>query len=180
MLARIQNNALQADKDDKALTVAEVFRSLTDGIWNLDPVADKDSKRVTYESSITRRNLQREYLKDLTGLVLQQSDARPADARSLARMHLRDIGKPHREVAERSPRPAIDDTTRAPFEESQEPHRQRADGVDASQLNRDSPQRTCRERRERQDYMNSLSFSALSAFSAVRSFLWTTSPHTFP
>ena len=33
VLARIQNNALKADKDDKPLTVAEVFRSLTDGIW---------------------------------------------------------------------------------------------------------------------------------------------------
>ena len=34
VLARIQNNALKADKDDKPLTVAEVFRGLTDGVWS--------------------------------------------------------------------------------------------------------------------------------------------------
>ena len=34
VLARIQDDALQADKDDHPLTLAELFRGLTDGIWN--------------------------------------------------------------------------------------------------------------------------------------------------
>ena len=117
VLARIQNNALQADKDDKALTVAEVFRSLTEGIWDLGTTADKDGKH-TYESSITRRNLQREYLKDLTSLVLHTNGA-PADARSLARMHLRDIGKRIAKLLTDGAA-GLDDTTRAHLEESQE------------------------------------------------------------
>ena len=34
VLSRIQNNALKADKGEKPLTIAEVFRCLTDGIWS--------------------------------------------------------------------------------------------------------------------------------------------------
>src|SRR5262249_2338282 len=36
VLARIQNNALKTEKEEP-LTVAEVFRSLTDGIWTDEP-----------------------------------------------------------------------------------------------------------------------------------------------
>src|SRR6185437_15416508 len=34
VLSRIQNNALKTDKDEKPLTIAEVFRAITDGVWN--------------------------------------------------------------------------------------------------------------------------------------------------
>ncbi len=118
VLSRIQNNALKADKDDKPLTVAEGFRSLTDGIWSAEmPGEDKDGKRH-HESSITRRNLQREYVKDLTQLVLN-SRGGPADARSLARMHLRDIGKRIDKVLT-DKEGAVDDTNRAHLEECHE------------------------------------------------------------
>ncbi len=117
VLARIQNNALQADKDDKPLTVAEIFRCLTDGIWNLDLPEAKDGKH-TLESSITRRNLQREYLKDLVKMVVHANGA-PPDARSLARMHLRDVG--HRiDKVLTDKQYVVDDTTRAHLEECQE------------------------------------------------------------
>jgi hypothetical protein len=117
VLSRIQNNALKADKDDKPLTVAEVFRSLTDGIWPADSmVEDKDGKH--YDTSITRRNLQRQYVKDLTQLTLQSRGA-PADARSLARMHLRDIAKRIDKVLNDKDA-AVDDTNRAHLEECHE------------------------------------------------------------
>jgi len=118
VLSRVQNNSLKADKDDNPLTVAEIFRSLTDGIWN-DPAGEKDGKK-TLASSIARRNLQREYVKDLSGIVLgSRRRSVPPDARSLARMHLRDIGKRvDKLLADKDM--ALDDTTRAHLEECQE------------------------------------------------------------
>jgi hypothetical protein len=122
VLRRIQNNALGADADgkEKPLTLAEVFRSLTDGIWDR-PVNGKGGKRQL-ASSIVRRNLQRTYVKDLSGLVLG-SEAwyrkPPADARSLARLHLREIdGKITRVLADRGVQ--VDDATRAHLEECHE------------------------------------------------------------
>ncbi len=79
-----------------------------------------------------RRNLQREHLKNLFTLVLgerQQSgffgiafffgnrDAVPPDARSLARMHLRDIRK---RIETSLNAKHVDDTTRAHLEECRE------------------------------------------------------------
>lgn len=91
-LARIQNNALKADKGDKPLQIAEVFRSLTDAVWSdLGAAPAKDAKKEE-ASSVIRRNLQREYLRELMTLVLGRRAA-PADARSLARLHLREIAQ---------------------------------------------------------------------------------------
>ncbi|SRR5579883_524702 len=134
VLSRIQNNAMKADKDEKPLTIAEVFRSVTDGIWsdgvNKDPKVGKDC----VSSTVIRRNLQREHLKNLFTLVLgnrQQNeffgmliffgsrDSVPPDARSLARMHLRDIRKRIEHTLE-SKQTVVDDTTRAHLEECRE------------------------------------------------------------
>jgi hypothetical protein len=119
VLSRVQNNALKADKDDNPLTVAEIFRSLTDGIWNDSP-GEKDGKK-TMASSIARRNLQREYIKDLSGIVLGERGrgTMPPDARSLARMHLRDLGKRVDKLLTDKDM-SMDDTTRAHLEECQE------------------------------------------------------------
>ena len=117
MLARLQNNALKADKDDKPLTLAEVFRSLTDGIWN-DAAADGKDGAKTLQSSVVRRNLQREHLKDLTTLVVGPSAA-PADARSLARAHLKEIGGHIEKDADRQGAD-VDETTRAHLDECRE------------------------------------------------------------
>ncbi len=67
VLRRIQGNALKADKDAKPVTIAEVFRGVTDGIWSDLPNGDA---KKDMRSSIVRRNLQREHLKKLAGLVL--------------------------------------------------------------------------------------------------------------
>jgi len=126
VLARIQNNALKADKGEEPLLVADVFRALTDSVWS-DLPAKPDAKPGT--SSVIRRNLQREHLKDLTTLVLGKRPSggfvisigsgsgrmAPPDARSLARMHLRDIQK--RVVRVLDNEKSLDDTTRAHLEE---------------------------------------------------------------
>lgn len=137
VLSRIQNNAEKADKEEKPLTIAEVFRGVTDGIWNDGVAADKDNKegKNRISSSVIRRNLQREHLKNLFTLVLgqrQQNNSSlefvflfgnrssvPPDARSLARMHLRDIRKRIEDTLENK-QVVVDDTTRAHLEESRE------------------------------------------------------------
>ncbi len=117
VLARLQDDALQADKDDRPLTVAELFRGLTDGIWTDAVVDGKDGKK-TLASSVVRRNLQREHLKDLTQLVVGSSSA-PADARSLARAHLKEIGVLiEKELGDKAL--TVDETTRAHLDECRE------------------------------------------------------------
>jgi hypothetical protein len=74
---------------------------VTDAVWSDMPREGKPGA-----SSVIRRNLQREHLKELTNLVLGKkpgggfafflggsSRPAPADARSLARLHLRDLQK---------------------------------------------------------------------------------------
>jgi hypothetical protein len=119
VLARIQNNALRHDSDPKVkpLQMAEVLRCLTDSIWR-DPVAVQEGKK-SVELSIIRRNLQREHVKSLTQLVLGSAGRVPPDARSLARLHLKDVEKRiDRLTKDRAL--AIDDTSRAHLEETRE------------------------------------------------------------
>jgi Met-zincin/Domain of unknown function (DUF5117)/Domain of unknown function (DUF5118) len=133
-LARIENQQLQANPNTDPLRIDEVFRSLTDGIWSdLDKLpAGKDDK---FALSTIRRNLQREYLRRLGGMVLGNngstygdsisyvvfirggSSAMPADARALARLHLKEIASRINKVLETTTL-KIDDTSRAHLEES--------------------------------------------------------------
>jgi hypothetical protein len=131
VLRRIQTNSLKVEKDAQAFQVAEVFRGLTDCVWcDLPNGGPREEKK----SSIIRRNLQREYLARLTSMVLGPKrdnsryyvfffgggdDTVPPDARSLARMHLSDIGK--RITAALGDRQnAVDETTQAHLEECRE------------------------------------------------------------
>jgi hypothetical protein len=133
VLRRIQANALKSDKEAKPVTVAEVFRIVSDGVWSDLPNGDAKKE---LRSSIIRRNLQREHLKKLTTLVLGDragggfrygyvtlleggSSAVPPDARSLARYHLRDLGK-RIDVALIAKGPETDETTIAHLEECKE------------------------------------------------------------
>jgi hypothetical protein len=134
LLRRIQSNALKAGQDEQPLKVAEVFRGVTDGIWCDLPNGDlaKNSKG-TAGSSIIRRNLQREHVQELSNLVLGQKmggrsfviifgsggATPPPDARSLARLHLREIGKRIVRTLGDS-HAAVDETTRAHLEDCQE------------------------------------------------------------
>jgi hypothetical protein len=135
-LARLQNQQLQADPGTDPLRMDEVFRALTDGIWSdLDKLPDpKDAKGARTALSTMRRNLQREHLRRLSGMVLgdRSSSFRdsftyvifigggntsvPADARALARLHLKEIaGRIGMVLETRSA--SLDDTSRAHLEE---------------------------------------------------------------
>jgi hypothetical protein len=115
--------------------MSEIFRTLTDSVWSeLTPKdAGKDEK---FEISLIRRNLQREHLRKLSKIVVQQrrnpmydlydyvsffggSQAYPADARSLARMHVREIDKKIDERLKDKDH-KMDDATRAHLEELHE------------------------------------------------------------
>src|SRR5438128_8682114 len=76
VLRRVQNNALKMKKEDQPLTLAEVFRSVTDGVWAGLPTGPSngngaaEAEKKPMPSSIVRRNLQREHVKALTNLLL--------------------------------------------------------------------------------------------------------------
>jgi hypothetical protein len=132
VLCRLQNSRLKVDKTDQPLSMAEVFRAVTDAVWSDVPTVN-DPKAVP-AGSIIRRNLQREHLKNLTDLVLGQKSGGggfiiffgggggrvPPDARSLARLHLRDVQKRITRVLGDEQAAKLDDTARAHLEECQE------------------------------------------------------------
>lgn len=110
VLARVQNNALRTEKEEKPLTLAEVFRSLTDSIWKEPSVSMEQGKKVLV-STVIRRNLQREHLRELAQIAMS-SNHYPPDARSLARMHLQEIGdRIGKVLADKAA--TVEDTTRA-------------------------------------------------------------------
>src|SRR5262249_34389890 len=112
-LARMQDLAAKTDKDG-CMTIAEVMRALTDSSFaDLPTGADKAAAEKT---SIVRRNLQRAYVAELSRLVLRGS---VPDARSLARMHLRDVNR-RIELALNDKMSPPEDTLRAHLEETKE------------------------------------------------------------
>jgi hypothetical protein len=127
VLARLQNQELQADADAKPLKMAAVFETLTDAIWG-----DSDPSKVPAGATM-RRNLQREHLSRLCRMVIGQrtssfgdrygyvifagSSATPADAKSLARFHLQHIQD---RIEDRMNQTGLDDTTKAHLTESRE------------------------------------------------------------
>lgn len=136
VLQRIQSNSLKAQQGEQPLMIAEVFRSVSDGVWGDLPNGGAQDK-ANGSPSIVRRNLQREHVAKLSSLVLGQKGgsgsvinglmllfgdsggATPADARSLARMHLREIGK-RIDTALTDKRAAADETTIAHLEDCRE------------------------------------------------------------
>jgi hypothetical protein len=126
VLSRLQNQALQSNPEAKPLKMAEVFQTLTDSIWG-QLSAGQDASIATM-----RRNLQREHLTrlcrivlgersspfgDMYGYVIFLGGARtPADAKSLARYHLQNIG----ERIDKSLASGVDDTTKAHLVECRE------------------------------------------------------------
>ncbi len=135
VLSRIQNTSLKVDKADKPLTLAELFRAVTDAVWNESGIKNGKDGKKSLELSVIMRNLQREHLRDLSSLVIGsrggagmdpslliigfQSASVPPDARSLARFHLRSIDRSIKKVLEDKAM-SLDDTTRAHLEECQE------------------------------------------------------------
>ena len=120
-LSRLQNQARTAAKGDKPLAVAEVFRALTDSVF-----ADLKDKPA---ASVVTRNLHRAYVQKLAELVLGPKNdfARffvfftggggvPADAKALARFHLKEIGGKLAEALKGD----ADDTVKAHLQELHE------------------------------------------------------------
>ena len=106
-LRSLQEISLHAEPG-KTLEMAEIFRALTDSIWKeLPPAAGAKAAKTKLAVSTIRRNLQREHVARLIRIVLGPrhdlssffSDLiyfgfepkAPADARALARQHLREI-----------------------------------------------------------------------------------------
>ena len=134
VLARLENQELMADAGSNPLKISEVFRTLTDGLWSeLSTPPAADGKAASITTSTLRRNLQREYLRRLAEIVVGEHSASlpsqlgyvmvvgggptPPDARSLARMHLKELGEKIDKVLEQKGS-SIDDMTKAHLEES--------------------------------------------------------------
>jgi hypothetical protein len=142
-LTRLQDQELLADPTSDPLKMSEVFRALSDGVWSeLSPpaaaaAADAKDKARKLILSTVRRNLQREYLRRLSTMVLGDTRAPmpdifafisfgsfaggsyPADARALARLHLKETGEKIAKALDDKDL-TIDDTTRAHLEESRQ------------------------------------------------------------
>ena len=102
-LQRILDIELQATKGQKVLTLPQLFDSLTNSIWSEVPL--DATKQAKISISTIRRNLQRAHMQKLTAIVLgpqsgsgslmqllgDGSGTAPADARSLARLHLKNL-----------------------------------------------------------------------------------------
>jgi hypothetical protein len=128
-LSRIQNAARSAGKDEKPLTLSEVFRTLSDAIFADLGGAEKAGAA---KSSVLTRNLQRAYLARLAEMVVgpkpddfggyfiiigpSGGGEVPADAKSLARLHLKEI-KAKLDAALQAEK---DDTVKAHLDEARE------------------------------------------------------------
>jgi hypothetical protein len=109
VLQRIQNQELQSDSGSDPIKIAEIFRSLSDSIFS--ELATPASGSSPFTISTIRRNLQREYVKRLSNMVLGPKNdysfgysyryiilygdqgSGPPDAKNLARLHLEEIGQ---------------------------------------------------------------------------------------
>lgn len=112
-LNRMQDLSAKADKAENPLAIAEVFRTVTDASFADLPNGDKVATGAT---SIIRRNLQRAYLAELYRIVLRGN---VPDAKSLARMHLREVVR-RIEQAQALKKADLDDAYRAHLEECKE------------------------------------------------------------
>jgi hypothetical protein len=134
-LRSLQEYSLQAEPGQESLQMSEVFDALTNSIWTELPGSDADLKKAEKLAlSPIRRNLQREHVSRLARLVLgpkpnpwmdffififfDDSRPAPADARSLARLHLRQIDtRIQRVLSAKAPSVQVDAQTRAHLEE---------------------------------------------------------------
>jgi hypothetical protein len=136
VLGRLQNLELLRNGEEEPLKMAEVFRTLTDNVWSELSTATEGDEERKLELSVIRRNLQREHLRKLSGIVIGSprnplydfynyvvfygsSFSYPADARSLARMHLKELSEKIGKVLE-DKEVQMDDTSRAHLQEAKE------------------------------------------------------------
>ena len=151
VLQRIQNQELQSDPGSDPLKIAEIFRSLSDGVFT--ELAAPAGGASPFSISTIRRNLQREYIKRLSNMVLGPKNepyfgygaryivllgdgmgSAPPDAKNLARLHLDEIGQKIDKVLGQKD-VKIDDTSLAHLKEI----RYRIDKVLKANLNANEP-----------------------------------------
>ncbi len=150
VLQRIQNQELQSDPGVDPLKIAEIFRSLSDGIFS--EISAPAGGPAQFTVSTIRRNLQREYIKRLNNMVLGPKNdnsfglgyryivfygdmgSAPPDAKNLARLHLDEIGqKIDKVIGQKDIK--IDDTSMAHLKEI----RHRIERVLKANLNANEP-----------------------------------------
>ncbi|HKP29189.1 MAG TPA: zinc-dependent metalloprotease, partial [Gemmatimonadales bacterium] len=107
-LARIRDGETKFG-EAQVVTIPELMNGVTKAVW-----AESWGPTLRNTTAI-RRDLQRAYLDDLTHIVVRPAPRTPADARSVARMQLRDLD---RKLARVSAATALDAYTRAHIEES--------------------------------------------------------------
>jgi hypothetical protein len=130
-LARAQNIALKTESE-KPLQISEIFRATTDSVWDFSKSKKEANGTNGVGPSTIRRNLQREHLTILAKMVVEprresmfgfgdyvfyspfSRATMPADAKSLARFHLRQIKQG---LTAAQGQTGLDDTTRAHYEE---------------------------------------------------------------
>jgi hypothetical protein len=134
VLDRIQNQELQSNAGSNPIKISEIFRALSEGIFS-EVAAPPAASASPYSISTIRRNLQREYIKRLSSMVLGPrrdrdfdgyrfaivlggSSSVPPDAKNLARLHLDEIGQKIGKLLEQKDR-KIDDITLAHLKEIQ-------------------------------------------------------------
>ena len=147
--ARSRTRSCRAIPAAIRIKIAEIFRGLSDGIFT--ELAAPAEGSSPYAISTIRRNLQREYIKRLSTMVLGPKNDQtlggyryvifygmaaqpPPDAKNLARLHLSEIGEKIDKLLGRQEL-KIDDTTLAHLKEI----RFRIDKVLKANLNANEP-----------------------------------------
>jgi hypothetical protein len=82
VLSRVIDSEVKASSPAEAFRLGDLFRCLQDSIW-----AELYQPRSPLEINSYRRDLQREYLRHLIGMVLSDAEA-PEDARTLSRYEI--------------------------------------------------------------------------------------------
>jgi hypothetical protein len=116
-LQRVLDNEYQAGEKEDVLTVAEIFKSLSEALFTeLKNGPQKVSARKGHVS-LVRRNLQRSYIENLIGLTTKDSSSAPQTARVLGRYHLKTLEKQIRAYVGKHGK-ELDLASKAHFEES--------------------------------------------------------------
>ena len=92
-LMRLRDSEVKVAGDGDLYTLAEHLRLITDGVFSevREPLKDGEyTARKPYINSF-RRNLQRHAVREFSAVAAINFSDVPEDARSLARMHLKDL-----------------------------------------------------------------------------------------
>ncbi|MGH7545850.1 MAG: zinc-dependent metalloprotease [Gemmatimonadota bacterium] len=111
-LQRLIDNEVRTPRGERPYRVSDLFASLTGAAWSELGSGPKRPRAVTS----FRRNLQRAHADRLIGFVVSPPIGTPEDARSLARMHLKEISK---QIGTALGDRGLDELTRAHLEETQ-------------------------------------------------------------